>query len=109
MIFGFACYAAAMLLFPLIPSLWGFLIPTLIYGFGGGINQPSSQSILISLAPESRRAGFLSVNSTILRIGQSLGPLIMGTIITFWGMDGVFYAGAVLSLAMMAATVFILK
>jgi MFS family permease len=109
MVAGFVCYALAMALFPLIPSLWGFLLPTLVYGFGTGINAPSSQSILMSLAPENSRAGFLSVNSTVLRIGQSLGPLIMGTIITFWGMDGVFYTGAVLSLAMMAATLAILK
>ncbi len=109
MIAGFLGYAVAMALFPLVPCLWGFLVPTMIYGFGGGVNQPSSQSILMSLAPESSRAGFLSVNSTILRVGQSLGPLIMGTVITFWGMDGVFFSGAAISLIMVAATLFILK
>lgn len=109
MVAGFFCYAAAMVVFPLVPALWGLFIPTSIYGFGIGINSPSSQSILIGLAPEDTRAGFMSVNSMTLRIGQSLGPLIMGTIIGVWGIEGVFFGGAILSLAMIAVTIVILR
>ncbi|MHB9029280.1 MAG: MFS transporter [Candidatus Latescibacterota bacterium] len=109
MIAGFFCYAVAMVIFPLIPALWLFIIPTFIYGFGNGINSPSAQSILVELAPEDIRAGFLSVNSMILRIGQTLGPLIMGIIIALWGMESVFYAGALFSLLMLAMTAALLK
>ncbi len=109
MIAGFICYAVAMVIFPLIPTLWLFIIPTVIYGFGNGVNMPSAQSILVELAPEDTRAGFLSVNSTILRIGQTLGPLIMGIFIALWGMEGVFFAGAAFSLLMLAMTAILLK
>lgn len=101
---GFACYTVAMLMFPFVPALWAFIFPTFIYGFGSGINTPSAQSILVGLAPEEARAGFLSVNSTILRMGQTLGPLLMGIVIGSWGINGVFYAGALCSIAMMAMT-----
>lgn len=109
MIIGFTCYAVAMFLFPLVPSLWWFIVPTVIYGFGTGINSPSAQSILVELAPEDARAGFLSVNSMVLRVGQTLGPLVMGVIVTLWGMESVFLSGAVLSLFMLAATWVILR
>jgi MFS family permease len=104
MVAGFVCYTIAMLMFPFVPVFWAFVVPTLIYGFGSGINSPSAQSILVGLAPEDARAGFLSVNSMILRVGQTLGPLLMGIVIDVWGMNGVFYAGAIGSLAMMTVT-----
>jgi predicted MFS family arabinose efflux permease len=109
MLAGFVCYAMAMILFPLVPVLWLFAVPTMIYGFGTGINSPSAQSILVELAPEDTRAGFLSVNSMILRIGQTLGPLIMGIIIFLWGMESVFFAGALFSILMLVTTFFLLK
>ncbi len=109
MVIGFLCIATAMFLFPLMPSVALFAVPALVFGFGNGINSPSAQSILIGLAPEHARAGFLSVNSTILRIGQTLGPLVMGMIAETWGMNGMFNVAAIGSLAMLAITVTLLK
>jgi MFS transporter, ACDE family, multidrug resistance protein len=109
MVFGFVCYAVAMTGIAFVPALWVFIIPTIIYGFGAGINMPSSQSILVGLAPDQSRAVFLSINSMVLRLGQTLGPFLMGIIITFWGMNAVFLAGAVCAIAMMAVTVVLLK
>lgn len=109
MLGGFVCYAVAMIIFPLTPWIWMLILPTALYGFGTGINSPSSQSILLELAPEDTRAGFLSVNSMILRVGQTLGPLIMGVVIVIWGIDGAFFAGAGCSLAMLAVTAVLLK
>lgn len=104
MVAGFVCYTIAMIMFPFVPVLWAFVIPTLIYGFGSGINSPSGQSLLVSLAPENARAGFLSMNSMILRVGQTLGPLIMGIVIDIWGLNGVFYTGALCSFVMIVMT-----
>jgi predicted MFS family arabinose efflux permease len=109
MVIGFILIAAAMLLFPLMPHVALLALPALVYGLGNGINSPSAQSILIGLAPENARAGFLSVNSTILRIGQSLGPFVMGMVAEAYGMNGMFYTAAACSLAMLAITVILLK
>jgi len=109
MVIGFILIAAAMFLFPLMPKVALLAAPALIYGLGNGINSPSAQSILIGLAPENARAGFLSVNSTILRIGQSLGPFVMGMVAEAWGMNGMFYTAAICSLCMLAITVSLLK
>jgi predicted MFS family arabinose efflux permease len=42
----------------------------------------------------------MSVSGMTFRIGQTLGPLLMGMVISVWGIGGAFYAGAVLSVAM---------
>lgn len=43
---------------------------------------------------------FMSANGMVLRLGQTLGPIIMGAIYVLWGVSGTFLAGAVLSIVM---------
>jgi len=97
---GFFLYAVAMAIVPFLDSAWEFVIPTMIYGVGIGINIPCLTSILASLAPFEHRAAFLSINSMMLRIGQTLGPVIMVLVAGVFGISGVFYAGACFSLLM---------
>lgn len=105
---GFSLYALSMLTVPFITSIWGFAVPVLIYGMGVGINIPCITSLLTSLAPIEQRAAFLSINSMMLRVGQTLGPLFMGAVAGLFGVTGVFYAGAALALFMVAiATVMV--
>jgi predicted MFS family arabinose efflux permease len=42
----------------------------------------------------------MSINGMVLRLGQTLGPVLMGIVLLGWGIQGVFYAGAVCSMAM---------
>ncbi|MCI5212268.1 MAG: MFS transporter, partial [Candidatus Electrothrix sp. ATG2] len=52
---------------------------------------------------------FMAVNSMILRLGQTLGPLLMGMFFVLWGIDGAFFAGVGCALFMLAALVVVLK
>ena len=97
---GFFLYALAMVIVPFLDSLWEFVFPTLIYGIGIGINIPCITSILASLAPFEHRAAFLSINSMMLRVGQTFGPIIMGLIAGMGGTSWVFFTGAGFSLLM---------
>jgi len=102
---GFLCYALSMALIPFMNGLVMFVIPTALLGIGLGTSIPCIQSILVGMAPVRYRAAFLSVNSLMLRLGQTLGPLIMSGIMIVRGIDGVFFTGALLSLVMVIVAV----
>ena len=80
--------------------MWTVAAALSLFGIGQGVNMPALQSLLTALAPLEYRAAFMSMNGMVLRIGQSLGPLIMGGVYSLGGSAAAFYAGAVLSLGM---------
>ena len=90
---SFILYAFALFLIPFMPSTWFLLIPATIFGIGLGMGFPSIQSLLADLAPKEYLATIISVNGTFFGIGQTLGPLLMGIVFGFGGIDSVFYAG----------------
>ena len=100
LIVGFMLFALSMLVFPIITSLGGFVIPTIILGLGMGMTIPCIQSLLIEMAHIKYRAAFLSFNSLVLRLGQTLGPILMGAVLVTGSIKGVFYTGAGFSLIM---------
>jgi len=103
---AFLLHSLALAMIPHVPSLWLFLIPTTVYGLGQGMNNPSIQALLARMAPPQQRGAFMSLNGMVLRLGQTLGPLVMGLAFTAGGYPGVYRAGAVigvLAAAMVAA------
>src|SRR4051794_231968 len=97
---AFVLYAVALSIVPLVLALPLLLVATSIYGFGQGINIPNIFSLLTGSAPQENRAALLSLNGTILRLGQTLGPLLMGLATTILSLGGAFFAMAALTAAM---------
>jgi MFS family permease len=97
---AFFLYAGALALLLAIPSCCGTVLPAVLFGIGQGLNMPTLLTMLAELAPEENRAVFLSLNSMSLRLGQTLGPLIMGGVFSLFGIEAVFVFGAVLALVM---------
>jgi len=62
---------------------------------------PVIQALLLEAAPLKYWATFMSVNGMTFRVGQTLSPFLMGLVIGVWGIGGAFYAGAVISMAML--------
>lgn len=106
---AFFLFALALLMVPFVPNLFLLIIPTVIFGIGQGINFPSNQAILTAIAPMEYRAAFMSLNGMVLRVGQTLGPLIMGAIFTWAGINGVFITAAFLGLSMFLLLLLFLK
>jgi len=106
---AFILYALALVIIPFVPNLWALLIPTLIFGVAHGISNPSRLTLLVGLAPIKHRAAFMSISATVLQLGQTLGPLLMGAIFGIWGIGGPFYLGAGLSIVMFALAVIMIK
>lgn len=104
---GFILYASALMIIPFIPNTWLFFIPATIFGFAQGTNIPIIQTLLGNISPAENRGIIMSLNGTAIRLGQTIGPVLMGTAYTLWGMHGVFYFGACLSI-IMSGLIFIL-
>jgi ACDE family multidrug resistance protein len=95
---AFCFYGVAFFLIPLMPSLWLLLIPMLVLGTGHGANIPSLQTAVAGLAPLEYRAAFMSVNSTMLRLGQTIGPPLIAIIYVHGGLNATFYASSAIAL-----------
>ena len=97
---SFFLYSSALIIIPFISNIWLLLIPIVIFGFAHGLNLPSLQILLADIAPIEYRGAFMSVNGMVLRIGQTLGPMLMAFIYITWGLDCTFYGGGIISIAM---------
>lgn len=99
MIYAFVIYILSLGIAFIIPSAILFIIPFLIYGFANGILIPNVQTQLSIIAPMEYRGAFMSLNSTMLRAGQTVGPLVSGIILAGAGEGYVFIAGVLFALA----------
>ena len=99
LVMAFFTYPAALGAAYFKPSSRLFIIPVFIYGFSNGILIPNIQTQISIHAPAEYRGAFMSVNSSVLRLGQTVGPLLSGIIITRMGEGYVFIFGALFSIA----------
>lgn len=102
---GFLLYGVAMLAFPLMPRMWLLALPAAVFGVGAALSIPTILTLLADYAPEDQRGAFLSINGMLLRLGQTLGPVLMGVVVGLWGLDAAFLTGAGLAFATLAVVV----
>ncbi len=98
----------ALVLMPLAPGVWGVGMASLFYGVAQGLNQPALQTRLTELSSEASRGVILSLNGTILRLGQAGGPLLMGLALALGGIEAVFYAAGGVALLVGLAALWLL-
>ncbi|MBN1302632.1 MAG: MFS transporter [Melioribacteraceae bacterium] len=94
---SFILYALSLAIIPLISNLWLLIIPLMLFGIAQGTNIPSLQLLLTEIAPLEYRGAFMSFNGMILRLGQTLGPVIISAIFLYGGLSLAFYAGAIIA------------
>ena len=97
---GWLLYIGAMVSIPFAKSVWSLAVPIALFGAANGINIPSILTLLTKWAPSEYRAAFLSVNGMLLRLGQTLGPVLLGAVVTFRGLDSAYFASAALAVGM---------
>ena len=97
---GFVAYLLAMLIVPHVTSQWWIILPLLFFGLGQGLNIPLIMTTIASLAPAEQRSAFMATNGMILRFSQTIAPVCMGQLFIFFGLNAIFYAGAVTALLM---------
>jgi hypothetical protein len=75
-----------------------------IFGIGHGFLIPNVQTALVGLAPLAERAAFMSLNSMVLRIGQTIGPLIVALFYFNENLAPVFYLTTIFPILMIIIT-----
>jgi ACDE family multidrug resistance protein len=100
---GLSCllYAVALATIPLASTLWLLIVPVAVFGVAQGINLPSLMTLMAGQAPMEQRGALISINGMVLRLGQTLGPIVMGVLFTLAGFGGVFAGGIVCALVML--------
>jgi len=95
---SFVVYAVAMAIIPVVPNLWLFLLPTILFGVAHGLNLPSQRIIAASVAPLEYRAGFMSIQGTMIYLGMTIGPPIMGLAFALTSLNVIFLIAAPIAL-----------
>ncbi|MHA1385204.1 MAG: MFS transporter [Candidatus Helarchaeota archaeon] len=106
---SFVLYGSALLIIPIIPQLWLYLIPLIIFGIAQGINVPSVQTLVADSSSLEHRAIYMSVNGMFIFLGQTIGPLLMGFVFLLWGLSSPFVIGAIFSIFMFLFLLIMLK
>jgi MFS family permease len=96
---GFVLQAVSLFLIPFMPRAELMLISTFIVGLSMGVLLPGLMTYIAGVAPLEYRAAVMSVNSMMLRLGQTLGPLLFGLFYIHADFEGVFLYGAAIALA----------
>lgn len=105
LLLSFVLYGVALLIIPFAKQIEVLLIPVVLYGMGQGLNIPTLQTLLAGIAPIQYRAAFMSMNGMVLRLGQTLGPVIMGLVYVWGGLPFTFWAGSVCAVLMFLSLV----
>jgi ACDE family multidrug resistance protein len=92
--------ALGMFLIPFAPILSVIFLPVGLFGISMGLANPTTQNLLVNLAPMEYRAAVMSLNGLVLRLGQTLGPLIMALVLAGWAIQGVYWVAALIALAL---------
>lgn len=98
-----------MTLFSFSSSYWFIVLPALLYGVAQGMVLPTIQTLLVGFAPYQQRAAFMSLNSMVLRIGQTAGPVVIGFAYALGGIQYAFLGGSVVALIMLGIVIAMLR
>jgi MFS family permease len=100
LLMGAGFYFLSMLSLLISQSWIQVVVSVIVFGLGHGLLVPSIQNLLVGFASIKERAAFMSVNSMVLRIGQTIGPLLIGVFYAIGSLQASFIAGAVVALVM---------
>jgi MFS family permease len=98
---AFILHICSMAVIPQLTGFWMFVIAIGLFGAGMGFSAPVRVSILTGLAPMGNRASIMAVNGMILRLGQTVSPVLMGAVLSGFGIRAVFWVGAAVAMTML--------
>ena len=72
---GFVCFGFSLMGIQLVTSAAQIGLLLVVFGIGFGIVMPSLNATIVALAPDHLRASMLGAQTSMLRIGQTVGPV----------------------------------
>ncbi|MGM0649998.1 MAG: MFS transporter [Bacteroidota bacterium] len=107
--FSITAYFISMVIIPLSYNWWGIVLGIVIFGCGHGLMIPNFQTMLVSYASINERAAFMSVNAMVLRIGQTIGPVVIGICYSLGDLRTSFFGGAIIAVVMFFVLLFMIQ
>ncbi|WP_207264993.1 MFS transporter [Desulfovibrio sp. Huiquan2017] len=86
-------YGLCMVFTPHAPTLALTIPPVICFGLAQGLNIPTVMTMLTTIAPMEQRGAFMAANGLLLRLAQTVAPMIMGGLYALGGMDAVYWGG----------------
>lgn len=97
---GFTIYGISLIgigLFQATIPVWGIAGIIVLFGVGSGLSIPSMNTAVSSFTPPRFRGGAVSVRTSFIRLGESVGPAIFPFTAVLFGYTPVFlFAGVLL-------------
>ncbi len=93
-------YAISLVILSFAAGWIMLIIAISLFGLAHGFFIPNIQTAFVGMAPLSERAAFMSVNSMVLRIGQTLGPIVAALFYINQNIQPVFLLSAIIALLM---------
>jgi len=106
---AFFLYLLVNIIIPNISNMYVFILPIMVFGIAMALNIPSLQTTLAKLAPNNQRGAFMSLNGMVIRLGQTLGPMIIGIGYAIDGLEGAYYLGAIIAILGIVVSLTMLK
>ena len=78
---GLVITAFSVALFPQTTSLWVLLLLSAIFGLGVSIASAATSAFVADIAPSEGRGTAMGFMSTIMDIGQAIGPVLLGALL----------------------------
>lgn len=104
---AYILYILSFALTPLAHDNLGLAGVTLLIGLAEGLYWPANHLAIGSLASDQNRAGFITINDSVLKIGQFAGPLVMSAAYSRWTVSGPFTLAAALLVTSLAIISFL--
>jgi ACDE family multidrug resistance protein len=95
---GCGLMAVTLTTIPLLHQLSWILLTAVFFGVGFGIVLPTLYGTLANLAPAEQKSSVLAMGTGVGFLGQFLSPILLAPVLGYGGLEGVFYAAALISL-----------
>lgn len=102
---SFALFTLAYPVLGLAGAVWVVVVATVVVGFGEGLMMPTLTDLVAGSASERDRGAVLSVQTSAIRTGQSIGPLLGGVAMSHMATGSVFVLGGAVGVAVCAFAV----
>ncbi|NEP01815.1 MAG: MFS transporter [Symploca sp. SIO2E9] len=95
---GFGLMAVTLTTIPHLSQFNWILLTAVIFGVGFGIVLPTLYNALATLAPSELKSSVLAAGTGAGFLGQFLSPVLLGPLLPYGGLEGVFYAAAIVAI-----------
>lgn len=85
-------------LYPLVGTVFGFLLLRFVHGFSAGFNPTGTVAYLADIVPASRRGEAMGIFGLVNNVGTSIGPVVGSAIANHFGVNAMFYISAIAGL-----------